>query len=121
MAIYLPQNLYTVGADVVIEKIFYGFGAVGFMIYLMQQLAPGKYTTTHYAFGTGLMGLSMMVTGMISGYLQVYLGYIGYFIFVMIATIPSFLAAWFAPFNQKEDDPLATVAAGGTIGALNEV
>jgi PAT family beta-lactamase induction signal transducer AmpG len=43
-------------AGVVIEKFFFGFGSVGFMIYLMQQLAPGKYTTTHYAFGTGLMG-----------------------------------------------------------------
>jgi hypothetical protein len=25
-------------------------------------------------------------------------------VFVMAATIPSFLACWFAPFNIKEDD-----------------
>ena len=72
-----------------------GFGAVGFMIYLMQQLAPGKYTTTHYAFGTGLMGLCGMVTGVISGHLQEMMGYVGYFVLVMVATIPSFLATWF--------------------------
>ena len=72
------------------------------MIYLMQQLAPGKYTTAHYAFGTGLMGLCMMVTGVISGHLQQHLGYVSYFAFVMTATIPSFIVTWFAPFHHKE-------------------
>ena len=102
MSIYLPSNLFIIGLGVVIEKFFFGFGAVGFMIYLMQQLAPGKYSTTHYAFGTGIMGLCGLVTGVVSGYLQESLGYISYFVFVMIATIPSFLAAWFAPFHHRE-------------------
>ncbi len=112
MSIYQPSDLFAIGAGVVIEKFFFGFGSVGFMIYLMQQLAPGKYMTTHYAFGTGLMGLCGMVTGVISGHLQQQLGYISYFVFVMVATIPSFLACWFAPFNNKEDAPQpATVQA----------
>jgi len=102
MSIYLPDSLLVIGAGVVIEKFFFGFGSVGFMIYLMQQLAPGKYTTTHYAFGTGLMGLCAMVTGTLSGYLQEAMGYINYFVFVMVATIPSFLACWFAPFHHAE-------------------
>jgi PAT family beta-lactamase induction signal transducer AmpG len=102
MAVYLPTNLYLITAGVMIEKFFYGFGAVGFMIYLMQQLAPGKYTTTHYAFGTGIMGLCGLVTGAVSGHLQEWMGYINYFIFVMVATIPSFIATWCAPFYIDE-------------------
>jgi PAT family beta-lactamase induction signal transducer AmpG len=102
MSIYQPQSLWVIGAGVAIEKFFYGFGSVGFMIYLMQQLAPGKYTTTHYAFGTGLMGLCMMVTGVVSGHLQQALGYVHYFWLVMAATIPSFLVTWFAPFHNKD-------------------
>ncbi len=102
MSLYQPSSLLAITAGVAIEKFFFGFGSVGFMIYLMQQLAPGKYTTTHYAFGTGLMGLCMLVTGVISGHLQQLLGYTSYFTFVMIATIPSFLVCWFAPFHQKE-------------------
>ncbi len=102
MSIYLPSNLFIIGLGVVVEKFFFGFGAVGFMIYLMQQLAPGKYSTTHYAFGTGIMGLCGLVTGVISGYLQESLGYVSYFVFVMLATIPSFLATWFAPFPHEE-------------------
>jgi PAT family beta-lactamase induction signal transducer AmpG len=103
MSIYQPTSLLVITAGVGIEKFFFGFGSVGFMIYLMQQLAPGKYTTTHYAFGTGLMGLCMMVTGALSGHLQEYMGYINYFIFVMVATIPSFIVCWLAPFHIKED------------------
>ncbi|WP_426191969.1 MFS transporter [Massilia sp. DWR3-1-1] len=103
MSIWRPQDLFLIGAGVVIEKFFFGFGSVGFMIYLMQQLAPGKYMTTHYAFGTGLMGLCGLVTGVISGHLEQRLGYVGYFGFVMAATIPSFLACWYAPFHIAEE------------------
>ena len=110
MSIALPSSMMTITVGVVVEKFFYGFGAVGYMIYLMQQLAPGKYATTHYAFGTGLMGLCMMVTGAISGHLQVSMGYVTYFGFVMVATIPSFLATWFAPFNHREDGGVAVDA-----------
>ena len=102
MSIYQPHSLLVISAGVAVEKFFFGFGSVGFMIYLMQQLAPGKYTTTHYAFGTGLMGLCMMVTGILSGHLQQQLGYVSYFAFVMAATIPSFIVTWRAPFHHEE-------------------
>ncbi|SMF08372.1 MFS transporter, PAT family, beta-lactamase induction signal transducer AmpG [Alteromonadaceae bacterium Bs31] len=104
LAIYQPQNHMLITAGVAIEQFFFGIGSVGFMIYLMQQLAPGKYATTHYAFGTALMGLCMMLTGMVSGALQQMMGYIGYFVFVMAATIPSFIICWFAPFHIKHDE-----------------
>ncbi|MFL6658299.1 MAG: MFS transporter [Massilia sp.] len=108
MSIYLPSNELVICLGVVVEKFFFGFGAVGFMIYLMQQLAPGKYTTTHYAFGTGIMGLCGLATGVVSGYLQEALGYVSYFVFVMVATIPSFLATWYAPFHQPTTAPAAS-------------
>jgi PAT family beta-lactamase induction signal transducer AmpG len=102
LALYQPSSQFWIAFSVVMDKFFYGFGAVGYMIYLMQQLAPGKYTTTHYAFGTGLMGLTGMVTGVISGHLQLALGYVGYFAFVIAAMIPSFLACWYAPFHHSD-------------------
>jgi PAT family beta-lactamase induction signal transducer AmpG len=117
MSIWLPSSLFAITAGVVVEKFFFGFGSVGFMIYLMQQLAPGKYTTTHYAFGTGLMGLCGMVTGVISGHLQEMLGYVSYFVFVMVATIPSFLATWFAPFHHDDGSAPAADAQGKAVPA----
>ena len=117
MSIYLPSSLMLVTLGVVVEKFFFGFGAVGFMIYLMQQLAPGKYTTTHYAFGTGLMGLCNLVTGVISGHLQEMMGYVSYFVFVMAATVPSFLATWFAPFHHDDGSEPAAGADGKAVPA----
>jgi PAT family beta-lactamase induction signal transducer AmpG len=111
MSIYLPSDLFMIGTGVVVEKFFFGFGSVGFMIYLMQQLAPGKYTTTHYAFGTGLMGLCNLVSGVLSGYMQEAMGYVSYFVFVMAASIPSFLVCWFAPFHHPEGGTQAETEA----------
>jgi MFS transporter, PAT family, beta-lactamase induction signal transducer AmpG len=100
LAMYQPESQVLVASLIVIEQFFFGVGSVGFMIYMMQQLAPGKYTTAHFAFGTALMGLCMMLTGMASGTLQEHMGYMQYFIFVMVATIPSFIITWLAPFHN---------------------
>ena len=104
--IHIPiqSNYVMISLAVIVEQLFFGIGSVGFMIYLMQQLAPGRFTTAHYAFGTGLMGLCMSITSMISGSLQLHIGYVDYFIFVMIATIPSFIICWLAPFHVNHDE-----------------
>ena len=50
-----------------------------FMIYFAQ----GQSQTAHYALCTGFMALSMMLPGMVAGYIQEALGYINFFWFVM--------------------------------------
>jgi MFS transporter, PAT family, beta-lactamase induction signal transducer AmpG len=111
LAIYQPGSHAAISAGVVVEQFFFGIGSVGYMIYLMQQLAPGKFTTSHYAFGTGLMALCMILTGMVSGYIQQALGYVGYFVFVMVVTIPSFIVCWVAPFHIKQSHEVAPADA----------
>ena len=104
--LYLNQTMTTdirvITAVVMIEKFGWGFGAVGHMIYMMQQIAPGPYKTAHYAFATAFMGLCMMVTGMLSGAIQAAVGYHWFFIIVLIAATPSLLATLFAPFHTQE-------------------
>ena len=68
------------------------------MLYMMQQMAPGPYKTAHYAFATGIMGLCMMSTGMVSGLLQEAMGYQSFFIMVMVASVLPLFFAWKAPF-----------------------
>lgn len=93
----------TVAVMAAIEKFGYSFGFVGNMLYMMQQIAPGKHTMTHYAFATALMNLVLVPTQMASGPLADYLGYRSFFMFVMVATVPSLIAAWFAPFPHRSD------------------
>jgi MFS transporter, PAT family, beta-lactamase induction signal transducer AmpG len=87
-----------------IEKFGYSFGFTGNMLYMMQQIAPGKYKMTHYAFATSLMNLVLIPTQGLSGKLADWMGYRHYFIFVLIASIPSVIAAWKAPFPDPPDE-----------------
>jgi MFS transporter, PAT family, beta-lactamase induction signal transducer AmpG len=98
-----PLSLTTIATLVTIEKFGYSFGFVANMLYMMQQIAPGKYPMTHYAFCTALMNLVLVPTQMASGPLADKLGYESFFLFVMVASIPSVLAAWKAPFPNEED------------------
>jgi PAT family beta-lactamase induction signal transducer AmpG len=88
----------TIAIAVSIEKFGYGFGFVGNMVYMMQQLAPGRSTMTHYAFATSLMNFMLVPTNMISGPLAEWLGFSTFFLVVMFASIPSAWAAFSAPF-----------------------
>jgi MFS transporter, PAT family, beta-lactamase induction signal transducer AmpG len=95
--------LWQIYALVSVEKFGYSFGFVGNMLYMMQQIAPGKYKMTHYAFATALMNLVLVPTQMVSGPLADWMGYRNFFLFVMVASIPSILAAWKAPFPNSTD------------------
>jgi len=94
-------SLWTVGSLVTFEKFGYSFGFVANMLYMMQQISPGKYHMTHYAFCTALMNLMLVPTQMISGPLADHFGYKAYFIIVMFAAIPSILVSAYAPFPRK--------------------
>ncbi len=102
LAITMPTSLYVIGAAVVFEYFGYGFGFVGLTLFMMQQIAPGRYKMAHYAFATGIMSLGMMIPSMLSGFISDWLGYKHFFIWVMIATIPSFMVAWLVPFREIE-------------------
>jgi PAT family beta-lactamase induction signal transducer AmpG len=98
----LPTNYYIITGIVTLEKLGWGIGCVGQMIYMMQQIAPGPYQTAHYTIATALMGASMMITGAVSGYIQSYVGYQWFFIIVLCAAAPSLLVTWFAPFHHPD-------------------
>lgn len=102
-AIYQPESLITIGAGVTFEWFGYGFGFVGLTLFMMQQVAPGKYQMAHYAFASGLMNLGVMIPGAISGYLADSYGYKVFFGIVLVATIPAFLVTYFVPFTYKEE------------------
>lgn len=94
-------------AVVVIEQFGYGFGFAAFMMYLIH-VAEGESKTSHYSIATGFMALGMMLPGMVSGYIQEYLGYGNFFIWVFLATIPGIILSRFLifpyDFGKKETE-----------------
>ncbi|WP_235524174.1 MFS transporter [Pedobacter sp. Hv1] len=110
LAIAMPQDIYVIASAVAIEYFGYGYGFVGLILFMMQNIAPGKYKMAHYAFGSGLMNLGFMIPSMISGLLSDYLGYKEFFIWVLIATIPAFIVTWLVPLMPVEQEPETVVA-----------
>lgn len=104
LAIAMPTNLYLIASAVIVEYFGYGFGFVGLILFMMQNIAPGKYKMAHYAFGSGLMNLGFMIPSMISGYLSDHLGYKEFFIWVLIATIPAFIVTWLVPLRKPTEE-----------------
>ncbi len=99
MAYFQPQQVEWVMGAVIVEQFGYGFGFTSFMLYLIY-LADGETKTAHYAIGTGLMALGMMLPGMISGYLQEMLGYEWFFLWVVIAAVPGIFIIRFLKYPK---------------------
>ena len=99
LAFFHPTSIYYIYAVVILEQFGYGFGFTAFMMYLIH-VAEGESKTSHYAIATGFMALGMMLPGMLSGYIQKYLGYDNFFIWVLLATIPGLILSRFLEFPK---------------------
>ena len=99
----MPTDMTWIGVLVAIEKFGFGMGSVGQMLYMMQQVAPGPFRMTHYAFATGVMALTKWSTGTASGYVWGLVGhdYNVFFTGVLIVSVFPVLLAWWAPFPHQ--------------------
>ncbi|MBU2945611.1 MFS transporter [Zobellia uliginosa] len=104
LAMTKTTSIYAVTGTVILEKFGYGFGFAAFLMYLIY-ISEGKSKTSHYAIATGFMALGMMLPGMISGFMQQWLGYGGFFVWVVIAALPALFLVKFikypADFGKK--------------------
>ena len=94
-----PSSVVYIYLTVIAEQFGYGFGFAAFMMYLIY-VADGESKTSHYSIATGFMALGMMLPGMVSGYIQDYLGYGNFFIWVFIATVPGLILSRFLIFPK---------------------
>jgi PAT family beta-lactamase induction signal transducer AmpG len=102
----MPHNLALISAVVTLEKFGFGFGSVGHMLYMMQQVAPGPFKMTHYAMATAVTGATKWATGSASGFVYEFFdkNYQHFFIFMLAVSIPPIVIAWFAPFPFSEEE-----------------
>ena len=100
MAHTQPTNLTLISILVAIEQLGYGFGFTAYLLYMMM-ISEGENKTTHYAICTGIMALGMMIPGMFSGAIQESFGYVSFFYWVMISTIPGLILIKFLSIDEK--------------------
>ena len=103
LALAQPTNLWVISGALAVEQFGYGLGFTAYLMYMIlvaegeppQQpqanaaATPQGPRTAHYALCTGFMALGMMIPGLWSGWLQDRLGYVPFFGWVLLATLPS--------------------------------
>ena len=94
LAYFQPEGIHLTAICIFIEQFGYGFGFTAYMIYLISY-AQGPSKTAHYAFATGFMALSMMLPGLFAGYLSDLMGYLNFFILVMLLVPVTFIVSAF--------------------------
>ena len=100
LAIYQPENFLWVNVAVATEQFGYGFGFTAYMLFLIY-FSQGEHKTAHYSICTGFMALGMMLPGMVAGWIQEQLGYLNFFIFIIIAIIPTLLLIPFIKIDKE--------------------
>ena len=63
LAWFQPASPLLICGGIVFEYFSYGFGFVGLTLFIMQQVAPGPHKMAHYAFGSSLANLGVMLPG----------------------------------------------------------
>lgn len=127
LAFAQPQSLWITASCVGLEQFGYGFGFTAYTVFMLHFAEDsGRFRTTHYAFMTGIMALSLMLPGMVSGailehirqpaslFASIFPGTCGnyelFFLWIMFCTVPSIFTIYLIrPFIKydfgKKDTP----------------
>ena len=96
------DSLWMIGAAISIEHFGYGFGFIGIILFIMQQIAPGPYQMAHYAFGSAITYFGYTMASMLSGAISDAWGYEKFFFWVLLSTIPAFLVSALVPLKKSD-------------------
>jgi PAT family beta-lactamase induction signal transducer AmpG len=103
LSVARPTDLNVVAAGLSVEMFGYGFGFVGIILFIMQVVAKGRFTTAHYALGTGVMQLGFILSGTWSGRIQTWLGYRSFFLWVLACAVPVLVLSFFLPHRDRAE------------------
>ena len=100
LSVARPTDMNAIAGGLSVEMFGYGFGFVGIILFIMQVVAKGRFTTAHYALGTGVMQLGFILSGTWSGEIQTWLGYQHFFLWVLACAIPVLVLSFFLPHRD---------------------
>ena len=99
LAMFKPEIrwVYVVNS---IEQFSYGIGVSAYTVFLMRTIRP-EYRASHYAITTAFMAAGMLIPGLISGYLQAWMGYESFWLMSFLVAIPGMVTIFFLPLEEK--------------------
>lgn len=100
LSMFQPTNIFAICTSLAIEQFGYGFGFTAYMLYMMY-FSEGEFKTSHYAICTAFMAASMLLPGMVAGYIQEAIGYDNFFLMVMGCCIATLVVTFYV--DRKVD------------------
>ena len=100
LAAFQPESLWVIGSCVALDQFGYGFGFTAYMLYLIY-FSEGEFKTAHYSLCTAFMAMSMMLPGLVAGYIQEWLGYTSFFVFIMICCLVTVAVTFLVKVDPK--------------------
>lgn len=94
---WAKPSIYFISALITLEHLGNGLAMMAFSIFIMY-VSQGPYKTSHYAISTGIMALGMMLPSMLSGKIQMALGYEHFF---MLSAFISLITLCIVPLTFK--------------------
>jgi PAT family beta-lactamase induction signal transducer AmpG len=103
---------WPLSAAAFVHEFGYGFGFAAYFVFLMDVAQRANFTTSHYAFGTGLGALCGVFAGIVSAILLASFHgpqtYVWFFTAVCILTIPGTLTLLFIPMDDRQSQSIRT-------------
>ncbi len=93
-----PALLTAIAAAHGLDQLAAGLGTAVLMTFLMRICQP-EFKASHYAIGTGLMGLTGLYAGLASGFLTHWLGYGYFFGLSFLLSLPGMLLVFSLPLE----------------------
>lgn len=103
LAMHAHMPIWIIGCAIAVEQFGYGFGFTAYMLYMIH-IAEGEHSTSHYALCTAFMAAGMMLPGMVAGFVQESIGYIGFFTVVAICCTVTLLVSLIARKQLKTNE-----------------
>jgi len=105
-------NLCLVAAVHAFDQFAGGLGTAVLVTFLMRTCLS-EFKAAHFAIGTGLMNISGVLSGVMSGFLAQRLGYGYFFGLSFLASLPGMILVFFLPFLESEKKQPVLKEAGG--------
>jgi PAT family beta-lactamase induction signal transducer AmpG len=83
----IKPGVWILATAVIVEQISAGLGTAAYTNFVMRQ-NNAEYRATHYAIATGLMSVTTMMGGVMSGFGAQHFGYPLFFTLAFIASVP---------------------------------
>lgn len=105
-----PLNLFIVASVHAFDQFAGGLGTAVLVTFLMRTCLA-EFKAAHFAIGTGLMNISGVLSGVMSGFLAQRLGYGPFFGISFLASLPGMAMVFYIPFLDSENKkPILTAS-----------